>query len=121
MKKIIFTCVLCLWASVINAQITIMDEEIQERIVSKPRTFDSLSNITYQKDPVQYKQYIGYKLYCLPMSNKYKCQEKDCTVRLKEFKYKSPREFVLPHNPYAQTNEAKLFGDISKLKGTALA
>lgn len=120
MKKLLFTSFLCLCASVINAQITIMDEEIQERIVSKPRAFDSLSNITYQKDPVQYKQYIGYKLYCLPVSNKYKCQEKDCSVRIKEFKYKSAREFVLPHNPYAQTDVAKLFGDISKLKGTAL-
>ena len=57
----------------VNAQITILDEDIQEKIVSKPQVFDSLSNIAYQKDPVQYNQYIGYKLFSLPISSKYKC------------------------------------------------
>lgn len=121
MKRFFLICALCLCANLLNAQITIMDDDVQEKIVSKPRVFDSLSNIMYQKDPIQYKQYIGYKLYCLPVSKKYNCGGKDCTIRLQEFKYKSPREIVLPHKPFAQTDRAKVFGDISKLKGNALA
>lgn len=100
MKKVLFTGILLLFANMLCAQITILDEDVQEKIVSKPRAFDSLSSITYQKEPIQYKQYVGYKLYCLPISNKYKCQGQDCTVRLKEFRYKTPREFVLPHKPF---------------------
>jgi hypothetical protein len=86
-----------------------MDEDVQEKIVSKPRAFDSLSNITYQKDPVQYKQYIGYKLYCLPISNKYKRETSSYVDHIKEFRYKSPRKFVKPHKPFAQTNDARAF------------
>lgn len=88
----------------VNAQITILDEDIQEKIVSKPQVFDSLSNIAYQKDPVQYNQYIGYKLFSLPISSKYKCTGSDRTVRIKEFKYLSPQEYILPHVPYEQSS-----------------
>ena len=73
MKRIAVYFLLCTCFFCANAQITILDEDVQERIVSKPKAFDSLSNLTYQKDPVQYKQYIGYKLYCLPISRKKKC------------------------------------------------
>ena len=64
----------------INAQITILEEDVQEKIASKPRVFDSLSNITYQKDPIQYKQYFGYKLYSLPVSSKYKCPRSNSEI-----------------------------------------
>ena len=118
----------------INAQITILEEDVQEKIVSKPRVFDSISNITYQKDPIQYKQYIGYKLYCLPVSNKYSSSS---LLQKKEFKYKTPREIVLPHPSYEKTDVGKLFvylattkreeqtgripdADVSKLKGESL-
>jgi hypothetical protein len=71
-KHFVLTGILCILGNLANAQITITDEEMQEKIVSKPMPFDSLSNITYQKDVIQYKKFIGYKLYCLPISNKYK-------------------------------------------------
>lgn len=134
MKKIFLLCTLLIYTNMIFAQITILDEDVQERIVSKPRVFDSLSNISLQKDPIQYKQYIGYKLYCLPVSNKYSSSK---PIQLKDFKYKTPREIILPHPPYEKTDEGKLFvylattkredqtgripdADLSKLKGECL-
>lgn len=108
MKKLLLSCILCFCASILYSQITIMDDDIQERIVSKPRAFDSLANITYQKDQVQYKKYIGYKLYCLPISNKNKNAKTDFLVMNNpwdQFKYKSPREFIIPHKSVAPWNE----------------
>ncbi len=104
MKKMFLLSTLLLCANVLFAQITILDEDVQEKIVSKPRAFDSLSNITYQKDPIQYKQYIGYKLYSLPFSSKYKCPGSNCSVHMKEFKYQSPQDYILPHVPYEQSS-----------------
>jgi len=93
MKKIILFWLSFFIANVINAQITILDESVQEKVVSKPQIFDSLSNLTFHRDPIQYKQYIGYKLYCLPFSTNYK---DDFPSTLKnEFKYKEPRQFVI--------------------------
>ena len=119
---IILTAFLCLCGNLANAQITIADEDIQEKIVLKPLSFDSLSNISYQKDVVQYKQYIGYKLYCLPISNKYKQGKQDFNVNngFSYLKYKSSRLFVKQHKPFDQTVEAKIFGDVKKLKGNSL-
>lgn len=104
MKKIILSSALFLCANVLCAQITILDEDVKEKIVSKPQVLDSLSNITFQKDPIQYKQYIGYKLYSLPISSKYKCKGSECSVRIKEFKLQSPQEYILPHTPYEQSS-----------------
>ena len=102
-----------------------MDDDIQEKIVSKPMAFDSLSNITPQRDPIQYKQYIGYKLYCLPISNKFKREESNYTYyitdRISDLKYKSSQKFVKRHDPFERTVVAKIFGDVTKLKGNALA
>ena len=135
MKKIILLASsLFFCANYLNAQITILDETVQERIVSKPRAFDSLSNISYQRNPVQYRQYIGYKLYCLPVSNKYSSSS---PLQLKEFKYKTPREIIIPHPPYEKTDDGKLFvylattkreeqtgkipdAEVSRLKGESL-
>ena len=104
MKKIILSSALFLCANVLCAQITILDEDVKEKIVSKPQVLDSLSNITFQKDPIQYKQYIGYKLYSLPVSSKYKCKGSECSVRIKEFNLQSPHEYILPHTPYEQSS-----------------
>lgn len=89
MKKLFSTTILCLCISALSAQITIMEAPVQERVVSKPQSFDSLSNITVQKDPIQYKKYVGYKLFCLPLSKKFQCKYSDCTFYLQNFKYKS--------------------------------
>lgn len=122
-KQFLLSAFFCLVGNNVNAQITIADEDIQEKIVSKPISFDSLSNIAYQKDVIQYKQYIGYKLYCLPISNKYKQGKPDYNVNngFSDLKYKSSRRFVKQHKPFDQTMEARIFGDIKKLKGNSLA
>lgn len=121
MKKLLLAVMLIVGAGLLNAQITIMDGSIQEKIVSRPHPFDSLSNITCQTDPMQYKQYIGYKLFCLPLSTKFKCKYSDCTVYEQNFKQKTLQTMEMPHAPFAQTDVAKMFGDIKKLKGNALA
>lgn len=110
MKKLILLCFLCVCTCLLKAQITILDEDIQEKIVSKPKAFDSLANITYQSDPVQYKKYIGYKLYCLPISNKNTSVKSDflgMNISWDQFKYKMPREFVIPHKSVASWDEKK--------------
>ncbi len=93
MKKVILFWLFCFVANVISAQITIMDDDVQEKIVSKPQSFDSLSNLTIQRDPIQYKQYIGYKLYCLPFSSKYEGVQFGKLE--KEFKYMEPHQVVI--------------------------
>lgn len=138
MKQLILICLVGLCANILNAQITILDEDVQERIVSKPKAFDSLSNLSYQKDPVQYKQYIGYKLYCLPISRKNISAALSVSSIQTELKSKESHEMVLPHPSYSETDQGKLFvylattkpnerqsgkipdADISKLKGEVL-
>lgn len=99
MKQTLLIFFLCLCVNLLNAQITVMEENVQERIIAKPQAFDSLSNLSYHDEPIQYKKYIGYKLFCLPFSNKYsnvpsnilwnswdkfKCKEpKKCTILIK--------------------------------------
>lgn len=109
MKRFFITLVLFSCAICTNAQITILNEDVQEKIVSKPSAFDSLSNLSYQRDPIQYKKYIGYKLYCLPVSNKYRSSANDLMTRFTEFRHKEPREIVIPHEPYIKTDYAKMF------------
>ncbi|MBQ5826534.1 MAG: hypothetical protein IIW46_03560 [Bacteroidaceae bacterium] len=114
---------LSLWAIFAKAQITILNDDVQEKIVTKPEPFDSLSNIGYQKDPIQYRKYIGYKLYCLPISNKNKQGKSAYNVNsgFSSLSYKVPRKFVRKHAPFGQTVEARIFGEVSELKGNALA
>ncbi|MCQ2343168.1 MAG: hypothetical protein MJZ75_06770 [Paludibacteraceae bacterium] len=121
MKKTLLTLLASMFIGLLSAQITIMDGDVQEKIVSKPQVFDSLQGMRLQKDPVQYKQYIGYKLYCRSLSNKFKCKYSDCTFYLQNFKYKTSHEQIKEHIPFAQTDVALIFGDIKKLKGSALA
>ncbi|MGD9994254.1 MAG: hypothetical protein AB7S69_13245 [Salinivirgaceae bacterium] len=64
----IFFVVLSIVAINTNAQITIREEKIVEKPVLKPQEFDSLSNFVEQKQPINYKKYIGYKLFFLPTS-----------------------------------------------------
>ena len=73
MKRIILgLIVLNLGLSSLNAQITIRENDVVEKAIVKPRKFDSLSNITVQMRPEEYKKYIGYKLFYLPRSKNYK-------------------------------------------------
>jgi len=56
----------------LNAQITVRKDNIVEKPVFKPSPFDSTINLSVQKNPVDYKQYIGQKLFFSPKSSKYK-------------------------------------------------
>lgn len=56
---------------ILNAQITIREKDIVEKAIYKPKPFDSLSNICIEKKPIDYKKYIGYKLYFLPKSKNF--------------------------------------------------
>lgn len=52
-------------------QITIREENTGEKIVQKPKAYDSLVNISYQKKAVDFYQFIGQTLYYIPRSKKY--------------------------------------------------
>ena len=47
------------------AQITLRDKNTINKINVKPIKFDSLSKISFQKKVIDYKKYIGQKLYFL--------------------------------------------------------
>lgn len=53
------------------AQITLRDKNTINKINVKPIKFDSLSKISFQKKVIDYKKYIGQKLYFAPTSKKY--------------------------------------------------
>lgn len=69
-----FTLIFVLLTSLtfdIHAQITIRNDDIKEKPVYKPVSFDSLSNLTWQNRAINYKKYIGYKVFFLPRSSKF--------------------------------------------------
>lgn len=48
---------------------TVEKKKQEEKIVLKPPPYDSLKNIEYQNEPINYYQYVGLKLYTFPISN----------------------------------------------------
>ena len=59
------------------SQITIRNENLIEKPYFKPKTFDSLSNIQMQKRFIDYKQFIGYKLFYKPKSTKFSTSQSE--------------------------------------------
>ena len=57
------------------SQITIRTGDIIDKPVSKPLTFDSLSNLKTQYNAIDYKQYLGHKLFYVPWSKKFSHRE----------------------------------------------
>ncbi|AZA89905.1 Uncharacterised protein [Chryseobacterium nakagawai] len=57
-------------------QITIREENTGEKIVQKPKAYDSLVNISYQKKAIDFYQFIGQTLYYIPKSKKYESKFK---------------------------------------------
>ena len=108
MKKIIFSIFLVCVSANMFAQITISEENIQEKVVVKPQPFDSLSDITLQENVIDYKKFIGYKLFGLPMSNKYVHKNnEDAQIYVKDLHTLVPYNYVEEHTPYDQTAEGK--------------
>lgn len=107
----------------INAQITLRENDVVERPVFKPKQFDSLTNIVMQKHPTDYKKYIGYKLFYLPKSKKYKTKySSDNKERVIDFLFSNDTIQIEKEGkiPFEQITLTKIFGNPSELKGRAL-
>jgi hypothetical protein len=108
MKKLICNILLALVSINLCAQITISEENIQENVVVKPQPFDSLSDITLQENAIDYKKFIGYKLFGLPLSNKYVPKNNDdAQIYMVGLHTLVPYNYVEEHTPYDQTAEGK--------------
>lgn len=75
MKTILF--LLLFISNFVYSQITIRNESLVEKPYYKPKSFDSLSNIQQQKRFIDYKQYLGYKVYLKPKSTKFTPSQSD--------------------------------------------
>ncbi|MDR1678497.1 MAG: hypothetical protein LBR81_01840 [Prevotellaceae bacterium] len=79
MRKIIFTSLAAIIVGLLqvaNAQITVRENNVVEKAVLRPEPFDSLTNLIRQKRMIDYKKYIGYKLYFLPIAKNYNSEFK---------------------------------------------
>ncbi|MBP2617976.1 hypothetical protein [Chryseobacterium jejuense] len=70
MKTVLF--LLLFISNFVYSQITIRNESLVEKPYYKPKSFDSISNLQLQERFVDYKQYVGYKVFYKPQSKKYK-------------------------------------------------
>ena len=107
----------------LNAQITIRETEIVEKAIFKPKQFDSLSNITMQKHPIDYKKYIGHKLFFLPKSKNYKPQySSDNKERIIDFLFSNDTVQIIKNGkiPFEEITLTKVYGDPKRLKGAVL-
>ena len=122
-KNILLTVTLILGLTSLNAQITIRENDVVEKAIIKPKQFDSLSNITMQKHPVEYKKYIGYKLFYLPKSKNYKPQySSDNKERIIDFLFSNDTIEIIKDGkiPFEQITLTKIYGDPKSLKGAGL-
>jgi hypothetical protein len=123
-KEILVVAILLnLGLTSLNAQITIRETDVVEKAIFKPKQFDSLSNITMQKHPIEYKKYIGYKLFFLPKSNNYKSQfSSDNKERIIDFLFSNDTTQITIDGkiPFEQITLAQIYGDQKNLKGAAL-
>jgi hypothetical protein len=123
-KGIIFLVILMsISIASINAQITIRENDVVERPVFKPKQFDSLTNIVMQKHPTDYKKYIGYKLFFLPKSKKYKTKySSDNNEKIIDFLFSNDTVQIEKEGkiPFEQITLTKVFGEPSELRGRTL-
>ena len=122
-KSILLTVALSLGLTSLNAQITIRENDVVEKAIIKPKQFDSLSNIVMQKHPVEYKKYIGYKLFYLPKSKNYKSQySSDNKERIIDYLFSNDTIQIIKDGKITFENItlAKIYGDPKTLKGAAL-
>lgn len=125
MKKLICNILLAFVFANTYAQITISEENIQEKVVVKPQLFDSLSDIRPQRHAVEYKKFIGYQLYGLPVSKKYECKQSNCDPRTQFLHTLTKKAIEIPHVPYEKSEVGAAYlmvcgGTKDQLKGTAL-
>ncbi len=122
-KVILCLSVVLHFGTTLKAQISIRENDIVEKAVFKPKQFDSLSNICQQKHPVEYKKYIGYKLFYLPRSKNYKSQySSDTKERVIDFLFTNDTNQIIKNGkiPFENITLTKLYGDPKSLTGEAL-
>lgn len=125
MKKLICNILLALVSINLCAQITISEENIQENVVVKPQPFDSLSDIRPQQYAIEYKKYIGYQLFGLPISKEYECKKSNCEIRTQFLHTLTKKAIEIPHVSYEKSEVGSAYLMVcgvtrDKLKGNAL-
>lgn len=100
------------------AQITIR-ENVTEEPVLKPKQFDGMTNFIMQERPIDYKKYIGLKLFFVPKSDKY---NSDRGERIINFLFSNDTVQVTKEGkiPFEDLSSTKLFGPPAQLKGAIL-
>ncbi|MGE8555804.1 MAG: hypothetical protein ACN6OB_17935 [Chryseobacterium jejuense] len=66
-------------------QVTIRENNIVEKVVQKPKPYDSLMNLSYQKRLVDFKRFVGQKLYYIPKSKKYQYKKEHPDTLIEDF------------------------------------
>jgi hypothetical protein len=111
-----FLCTCCIFN--LSGQITIRENGIVENAVLKPKSFDSLSNLVLQNRVIDFKKYIGYKLFFLSPSNKY---ENSNPQRINYLFIEDTVQIVKEGKiPFEQVRSHFIWGDGKKVKGAAL-
>lgn len=122
-KKLFSLLFLLIFATItVNAQITIRETSVIEKAALKPQRldsllrperFDSLSNMIVQKRPIDYKKYIGYKLFFPPKSKNYSPKDVAEKEPIIDFLYtnetntlQKKTNIYLPHL-YRKSNEGR--------------
>jgi len=106
-----------------EAQITVRENSIVEKPVLKPQQFDSSTNFMMQKRIIDYKKYIGYKLFFLATSENHTYSEKGLIIDFL-FSYDTIQFIINRKVPFESilVNQTRIsgLGDIKKLKGKSL-
>jgi len=109
---------------ILNAQIIIRENNIVEKPVLKPQIFDSLSNILRQQRIIDYKKYIGYKVFFLPTAKKYelKKQRYSGLDTLIDYLHSDKKKQIIKTGkiPLEEVLIYKAFGNGKSLKGPVL-
>ncbi|RSK47193.1 hypothetical protein [Hymenobacter rigui] len=125
MKKVLLILIALLNVGLmsLHAQIVVRENAVIERAISKPRQFDSLSNITLQRNLVDYKKYIGYKLFYLPKAKNYKPQFKSQNKEVIDFLFSKQTASITKGSkmPFEKTMSAQAFGNLKGLNPLHLA
>jgi len=121
MNKLITLSLVLNLSFCLNAQITIRNENIVEKPVLKPSFFDSLTNLAFQTRPIDYKKYIGYKLFFVPRSAKTDQVYPDTIINFL-FTEKNTQIILDGKIPFAQlSRNTRYYGDDpTKLTGEML-
>lgn len=115
--------IVTLLSQVVNAQVAIRENSIVERAVFKPQQFDSLTNIIMQERPIDYKKYVGYKLFFLPKSKNYTPQySSDKKEKIIDFLFLKDTVQIVKEGkiPFEQVDIYKIWGNEKNMKGARL-